>query len=129
MYSIVITTYECNGKGVSFLKDNIDAVLSQTYRPLQCVISDHSRDSEIETFLQTVDKKDVEFVYTRYHDHYGNPSHNWNNDRGVIRAIEEYFGSSFTETSSFHTTLSREGEKWSIFHDNFCSGLTVCRKY
>ena len=79
MYSVVITTYECQGKGVSLLKENLDAVLSQTYRPLQCVISDHSRDDAIETFVGSFDKKDVQFVYTRYPDHYGSPSHNWNN--------------------------------------------------
>lgn len=79
MYSVVITTYECKGKGVSFLKENLDSVLSQTYRPIQCVISDHSRDTEIETFIESLDKKDIEFVYKRYHDHYGIPSYNWNN--------------------------------------------------
>jgi len=88
MYSIVITTYECKGMGVSLLKDNLDAVLSQTYRPLQCVISDHSRDDAIETFVTSVDKKDIEFIYVRYPDHYGNPSYNWNN--GIAYANGNY---------------------------------------
>jgi glycosyltransferase involved in cell wall biosynthesis len=70
------------------LKDNLDAVLSQTYRPLQCVISDHSRDDAIETFIASVDKKDIEFVYVRYPDHYGNPSYNWNN--GIAHATGSY---------------------------------------
>lgn len=79
MYSVIITTYECRGKGVQFTKECLESVYSQTYRPIQCVISDHSRDTAIEDFLQTVDTRGIEFVYVRYPDHYGNPSHNWNN--------------------------------------------------
>lgn len=79
MYSVIITTYESRGNGVQFTKECLESVCSQTYRPIQCVVSDHSRDTAIEDFLQTVDTHGIEFVYVRYPDHYGNPSHNWNN--------------------------------------------------
>lgn len=41
-YSILITSYECYGKGAEFLRENLLSVFSQTYRPIQCIISDHS---------------------------------------------------------------------------------------
>lgn len=48
----------------------------------------------------------------------------WNNDRGVIRAIEEYLGTTFDETLPF-TDYCRG---WSIDHDPLCNGLTVLRR-
>jgi predicted O-methyltransferase YrrM len=52
----------------------------------------------------------------------------WNNQRGVIRAIEEYFNSSFDETKPFSTTVLRGNEKWKITHESYCSGLTICHR-
>jgi GT2 family glycosyltransferase len=79
MHSILITSYECGGKGVNILKLHLDAVFSQTYRPLQCVVSDHSRDNVIENMVRTLDTRGVHFIYVRYSENYGNPCHNWNN--------------------------------------------------
>jgi glycosyltransferase involved in cell wall biosynthesis len=79
MYSIVITSYECYGKGSEFLKENLLHVFSQTYRPIQCIVSDHSRDNVIEDMVKTLDTNGVEFIYVRCSENYGNPCHNWNN--------------------------------------------------
>ena len=79
LYSILITSYECYGKGVEYLKENLLQVFSQTYRPIQCIVSDHSKDDAIESMVNTLDRNGVEFIYTRYSEHYGNPCHNWNN--------------------------------------------------
>ena len=79
LYSILITSYECYGKGAELLKENLLAVFSQTYRPIQCIVSDHSKDGAIENMIKTLDPKGVEFIYVRYSEHYGNPCHNWNN--------------------------------------------------
>jgi glycosyltransferase involved in cell wall biosynthesis len=76
MYSILTTAYECYGKGSTLLKENLECVFSQTYRPLQCIVSDHSKDHEIE---KTLDTRGVELVYVRYEENYGNPGENWNN--------------------------------------------------
>jgi len=79
MYSILITSYECYGKGSEFLKENLLKVFSQTYRPIQCIVSDHSRDNVIEDMVKTLDTNGVDFIYLRYSENYGNPCHNWNN--------------------------------------------------
>lgn len=48
----------------------------------------------------------------------------WDNDRGVIRALEDFFDCTFDETEPF-VTLSRG---FAIRHYPLCSGLTVLRK-
>lgn len=78
-YSILITSYECYGKGVEFLRENLQSVFSQTYRPIQCIVSDHSRDNVIEDMVKTLDTRGVEFIYVRYAEDYGNPVSNWKN--------------------------------------------------
>lgn len=79
LYSILITSYESGGKGADFLRENLMSILQQTYRPIQVVVSDHSRDDAIQTMIETLDLSSIEFVYDRYTKHYGNPCHNWNN--------------------------------------------------
>jgi len=78
-YSILISTYECHGKGVEFLNENLLSVFLQTYRPLQCIVSDHSKDDVIENMVKNLDTRGVEFIYVRYNENYGSPCHNWNN--------------------------------------------------
>ena len=48
----------------------------------------------------------------------------WNNKRGVIRAIEEFFGARFDEKRDF--VALQKG--WLIKHYAYCNGLTVLRK-
>jgi hypothetical protein len=78
-YSILTTTYECYGKGKLFVEENLRNVFMQSYRPLQCIISDHSKDDVIENYIKTLDTNGVELVYVRYKENYGNPGDNWNN--------------------------------------------------
>lgn len=88
MYSVIITTYECRGKGVQLTKECLESVYSQTYRPIQCVISDHSKTDDIEDLIKGLDSKGVDVLYTRYTENYGNPCHNWNN--GLTHATGTY---------------------------------------
>lgn len=48
----------------------------------------------------------------------------WDNRRGVIRAVEEYFGTTFKETEPF-ITLCRG---WLIRHEPHCCGFTILKK-
>lgn len=79
LYSIAITTYECNGLGPDFIKRNLDSISSQTYRPIQCVISDHSKNDDVKNVVYSIDMNGIELIYTRYTEHYGNPCYNWTN--------------------------------------------------
>jgi GT2 family glycosyltransferase len=75
----MITTYECRGKGVFFTEKVLKSVLSQTYRPLECVISDHSMDDDIENMVNSIDPRDVRVIYVRHMEDYGIPASNFNN--------------------------------------------------
>lgn len=61
-------------------------------------------------------------VYTRND---GSVGQGWDNDRGVIQAIEEYFGRSFNESVDFvHVEPG-----WLIKHYSRCNGLTLLEKH
>lgn len=79
MYSVLITTYECRGRGTHFTRECLERVFGQTYRPIQCIVSDHSRDDKIEIMTKTMDTRGVDLIYVRYTENYGSPCHNWNN--------------------------------------------------
>lgn len=79
IYSILITTYECNGYGADYTRQCLDSVIGQSYRPIQCIVSDHSKTDEIETLVRGFDSQGVDIIYTRYTENYGSPCHNWNN--------------------------------------------------
>ena len=77
MISICIPTYEANGYGVFFLKKNIESILKQTYKDLEIVVSDHSKDNEIENYIKNL--KSDKIVYLRNTKNIGYPAFNTNN--------------------------------------------------
>lgn len=77
MISICIPTYEANGSGVFFLKKNIESILKQTYKDLEIVVSDHSKDNEIENYIKNL--KNDKIVYLRNTKNIGYPAFNTNN--------------------------------------------------
>lgn len=54
----------------------------------------------------------------------GSVGRGWDNDRGVIRALERYFDCTFDETERFTTVKSG----FVIEHNPLCSGLTILRR-
>lgn len=54
----------------------------------------------------------------------GSVGRGWDNDRGVIRALERYFDCTFDETERFTTVKSG----FVIEHYPLCSGLTILRR-
>lgn len=48
----------------------------------------------------------------------------WDNQRGVIAAIEKHFGKSFDETKEFEDAVG----DWKIRHYPYCAGLTVLER-
>lgn len=79
LYSILITSYECEGMGPLYIKWNLERILKQTYRRIQIVVSDHSKNDEIADVIKALDFKDIECIYVKCTENYGNPSTNWNN--------------------------------------------------
>jgi glycosyltransferase involved in cell wall biosynthesis len=80
LFSVIITTYECYGSGKKLLEENLSSLLKQTYQNIECIITDHSKDGIIQTYVDGITPPgNVKIVYTRYSENYGNPSYNWNN--------------------------------------------------
>ncbi|HPC33722.1 MAG TPA: class I SAM-dependent methyltransferase [Syntrophales bacterium] len=64
----------------------------------------------------------LEEVFTRKD---GTTGRGWDNERGVIRAIEDYFGVDFDETQDF----LKERNGWLIRHWRHCNGLMIMDRY
>jgi glycosyltransferase involved in cell wall biosynthesis len=75
--SVCIPTYEAGGKGVFFLQKNIEGILKQTYDNFEIIISDHSKNSEIENYISSLSHPKI--TYFRYKEHIGKPAYNTNN--------------------------------------------------
>ena len=52
----------------------------------------------------------------------------WDNKRGVIRAIEEFFETKFDETKYFNSTLEKDNLSWNIEHWPLCNGFTCIHR-
>ena len=76
--SVCIPTYEANGFGVFFLNKNLQSCLMQTYKNIEIVISDHSKNDDIYNFIKSF-SKDVKLTYIRNTENYGNSPFNTNN--------------------------------------------------
>ena len=74
--------------GKTFLEESMKAIIEQTYRPIQVVISDHSRDTAIKDYILNLAPKSVDIIYTEYTENYGSPCHNWTN--ALKYAIGDY---------------------------------------
>jgi hypothetical protein len=59
-----------------------------------------------------------EGIYRRRDGTFGD---GWDNQRGVIKAIEEFLGTEYNEHASF-VDIARG---WIVSHDPYCNGLTV----
>ena len=60
-----------------------------------------------------------------FHRKNGSTGCGWNNERGVIRAIEEYFNRPFNEETNF----AEIGEGWFVRHYAHCNGLMIMERY
>lgn len=84
---------------------------------------------EIQAWLPFVsDQGKVAFHDTNMQEIYsrkdGSKGHGWNNQRGVIRAIEEFLEVDINEKESFQTII----QSWMVSHWPNCNGLTLLEK-
>lgn len=64
-FSIAIPTYGYNGKGIEFLKHNLDILVRQTFKNFEVVLSDHSIDDTIKNvYIEYIDNLNI-----KYHIH------------------------------------------------------------
>jgi glycosyltransferase involved in cell wall biosynthesis len=72
-----------HGMGVEFLKDLLTSIKKQSYANIEIVISDHSKNDEIELFVisafKEFVKRNTQILYYRFNEKHGNSSANMNN--------------------------------------------------
>lgn len=78
LVSIAIPVYEMNSKGKYFLDISLKSILNQTYKNIQIVISDHSKNSEIEELCKLY-SSDLNILYLKNTKKRGSSSANLNN--------------------------------------------------
>jgi glycosyltransferase involved in cell wall biosynthesis len=79
-FSICIPCYEMKGSGLDFLKFNFKTFKQQTFQDFEVIISDHSKNDEIEKLCTDPDVTiDINIKYIRNKNNIGNSSANLNN--------------------------------------------------
>jgi len=78
MISIAIPTYEMGNLGVEFLRISLNKITEQSYKNIEVVISDHSKNSDIKNLCDTF-STNLKIKYFNYSKNYGNSSANLNN--------------------------------------------------
>jgi cephalosporin hydroxylase len=102
---------------------NIDVLFIDTSH-----LYDHTK-KEIEKWFPLLSKKalvmfhDTNLDGSGYNRSNGTRGENWNNNRGVIRAIEEFFNSSFNEKTDFSGSCVVGNDKWVYKHNTICNGM------
>lgn len=89
--SICIPTWEQYDRGVEFLRNNLERILTQTYKNFNVIISDHSKDDKIKLLCESYSDK-LEIKYIKNETLLGNGPANTNNaiinaDGDIIKII------------------------------------------
>ena len=58
----------------------------------------------------------------------GTRGENWDNQRGVIRALEVFFGKTYDEKAEFEDSFEFYGYLWKLRHKAYCNGLMMIWK-
>lgn len=58
----------------------------------------------------------------------GTSAASWDNKKGVIRAIKEFFSISFDESQYIQLNFTAKGFNWSLLHYPYCNGCTLIKR-
>ena len=115
--SVCIPSYEAKGLGVEFISKNIESILSQTYKNVEIIISDHSKDEKIQNYVEGLGIENLK--YLRNTEYIGWPAHNTNNairnstgDYIKLMNLDDFIQGE--DTLELIVNLLNEGSKWVI---------------
>lgn len=84
-FSIVIPTYEMNGKAIQYLDKLLSSIKNQTFTDYEIIISDHSKNDIIKNYIEN---HELKINYYKNEHGVGNSSINMNN--GIKSSNGEY---------------------------------------
>jgi glycosyltransferase involved in cell wall biosynthesis len=126
--SIVIPSYEMRGKGVAYLKHNIDQILGQAYTDYEVVVADHSVGDDIKALIESYG--DIRLVYRKNTENRGSSSANMN--FGVMHATGEIIKPMFQDDFLYKPHALQvindrfmEGIKWMVMASNVTENRTI----
>jgi len=125
---VIMDDVECASTYSDLLKGMINVLFIDTSH-----LYDHTVKEIAAWFPLLSDKALVIFHDTNldgkgYYRKDGKMEMNWNNDRGVTRAIEEYLNIVIDEKTNFDMTLQRGDIKWTLKHYPNSNGLLLLWK-
>jgi glycosyltransferase involved in cell wall biosynthesis len=118
LVSICIPTYEMHNKGNAFLKQNLDSIAIQTYQNIEIIISDHSKNKNIEQSLDEYSSLNIK--YLRNTVNLGSSSANTNNailnaSGSIIKILFQDDWLFDKNSIEYHVdSLIQSGKGWSI---------------
>jgi glycosyltransferase involved in cell wall biosynthesis len=117
--------WEQHGFGLSHLKDLVHSIQIQTFQDWEIVISDHSKDDEIDKFIFSLYKQDRSGItYFKNYDNYGNGVANLNNALKMANGeiIKIMFQDDFMFDrrclEKFNKAFQNENTKWVVCGSN-----------
>lgn len=138
---IVKCPYDFVHNGVFVCRDDIEfakSFKSLVTQPIDILMIDTSHQyehtkQEITSWFPFLSQSSlVMFHDTNLRPHYrrenGTSGVGWDSQRGVIRAIEEFFDKKFDETEKFSICLKKDGQIWKIKHVPWCNGFLMAWK-
>jgi glycosyltransferase involved in cell wall biosynthesis len=117
--SVAVPTFEYYGMGVEMLDSMFKSIKNQTLDSIQVVVSDHSRNNEIENYCN-MNIYDLDIKYIRNDKERGNPGFNTNNaidncDGEVIKVMQQddYFYKN-NSLEKIYNLLNSSNESWLV---------------
>ena len=102
MISIILPTYEMSGNGTMFLSKCLYKILQQDYQNYEVIISDNSKDREIESLVENFHESRFKYFKSR---HYGSAA---NTNYGMSLASGDIIKPMFQDDYFFSTTCLSE---------------------
>lgn len=115
--SVAVPVFEYYGRGVEVLDDMLRTISYQTLKDVEVVISDHSRNNDIENYCQE-NEYDLNIKYFRNENGRGNPAINTNNaiDNCIGEIIKVFQQDDFfydTEALEImYREMTQSSQKW-----------------
>jgi len=128
LVSICVPTYEMKGKGLEFLSVLFDSVEKQTYKNIELIISDHSKNNVIEQTINTWKRvSSINIKYVKYTEKYNNGPANTNNclkyvSGEYIKMLfqDDFFNYDYS-LEKIITSMLEEKKYWSVSECIHCN--------
>lgn len=123
-FSVVIPTYEMNGKGDEFLENNFIILKKQIFNDFNIIISDHSLNDNIKNICDKW-KNELNIIYLKNENNRGSSSANLNN--AIKNCNGQYIKIIFQDDFLYNENSLQELYNHIIQNNNYVWYITSCQ--